>query len=207
MSSIEGNRSQGGLFSAGEVLSATKLNNLAELAGYGTTKHSTSTQTIQGPFGTVFMGSVAEGAEEINFDFPFKVTVSGSQSTGFEVFVRAGTVNNFIPKIDGKYLDATPKPSLKFTSVSSTNRKLVALKVTKDGAKFFPNTVEVILRDDEESLTNTDTNGYITLASISFSRNNGVLAISGVAQFIYASQVVARAKPGTDTAVWAFSSR
>jgi hypothetical protein len=206
MSGIEGNRSQGGLFSQGEALSAAKLNNLAQLAGYGTTKHSSGVQTVQGPFGTVFMDSTTN-PDEANFDFPFKVTAGGSQSAGFEVFVRAGTVNNFVPKIDGKYLDATPRPSLKFTSVSGTNRKLVALKITKDGAKFFPNTVEVILRDDEESLTNTDTNGYITIASISFSRTNGVLSINGIFQFIYASQVVARAKPGTATAVWAFSSR
>lgn len=204
--SIEGNRSFGGMFSPGEMLSASKLNDLAAAAGYGKQWHSSGAQVVQGAFGTVDLTNTNQSSDQ-SYDYPFKVSVRKSQTSGYDVFVRPGTVNNFVPKIGAKRLDEDPTPSLNFTSVSSTKKKIVALKVTKDGAKFFPNTVEVVLLDNEESLNPSDSDGYIQVASISCSTDGGTLSVTGLWQYIYASQVVTRAKPGAATAIWAFSSR
>jgi len=205
MDSIEGNRSQAGLFHQGEVLGASKLNYLAQLAGYGTTKHSSSVKTIQGPFGTVFMDAMTD-ENGVIYDFPFKVSLARFGDE-IRVFVRAGTVNNFMPKIDNKYLDFTPAPYLSFTSVTSTKTKIVAIKVTKDGVKFFPQTCEIVLRDDYESLAPSDNVGYLAIASISAEMVEGKVALRGLNQLIYASQIVVRTKAGTETAIWSFSSR
>jgi hypothetical protein len=205
MRSIEGDRSEGGMFSAGEPLSASKLNYLAQLAGYGTTKHSSSLKTVQGPFGTVYMDEMSEDGT-ILYDFPFKVTL-GLEGNEVRVYVRAGSVNNFMPKIDNKYLDFAPAPYLTFSSVSSTNTKIVAIKVTKDGVKFFPQTCEIVLKDDYESLAPSDNVGYLAIASISAEMVGGKVVLRGLNQLIYASQVLIRAKAGTETAIWSFSSR
>jgi hypothetical protein len=205
MNSIEGDRSQGGLFSAGEELSASKLNFVAQLAGYGTTKHSSSLKTVQGPFGTAYMDSMGED-NAIIYDFPFKVTL-GLEGNEVRVYVRAGSVNNFMPKIGSIYLDFTPAPYLTFNSVTSTHTKIVAIKVTKDGVKFFPQTCEIVLVDDYESLAPSDNVGYLAIASISAEMVEGKVVLRGLNQLIYASQIVVRVKPADTTAEWAFSSR
>jgi hypothetical protein len=203
--SIEGNRSGGGMFHPGEILSASKLNELANHAGYGKQWHSSRSLVAQGAFGTVDLsGGEVVGADI--YDYPFKVTV-GSEGTNATVFIRPGSVNNFMPKIGSSYLDATPKPNLSFGSFTSTKTKIVALKVTKDGVKFFPQTCEIVLRDDYESLAPSDNVGYLALASITGDNSPNGPVISSVNQFVYASQVVIRAKPGTETAIWSFSSR
>ena len=203
--SIEGNRNQGPFFRAGEPLSATKLNQLGELAGFGTTKHNTGSQTIQGPYGTVFMDSM--GYSDNLYDYPFKITVGKNSSGTIDVYVRPGTVNNFCPKISGKYLDENPRPKLSFSSVSASKKKLVCLKATKDTVKFFPNTVEVVLLDDEEALVDSDNIGYLHIGTVTCSTTGGSLGIEAVYQFTYASQVLIRVKPGTATAIWSWSSR
>jgi hypothetical protein len=202
---MEGNRSKAGMFHAGELLSATKLNALGELAGYGTTKHSSSTKAIQGLFGTVFMDSSIE-ENGIIYDYPFKVTLDNID-LGTAVYVRPGSVNNFMPKISGNYLDATPKPYVHFVNFTSSKTKIVALKVTKDGVRFFPHTCEIVLLDNYDVLVDTDNYGYLALASITGENSANGPVITGVNQLVYASQVVIRAKPGSETAIWSFSSR
>lgn len=204
--SLEGNRSPAGKFSPGEAMSASKLNKLGEVASFGRQLHSANSSMAQGPFGTVELGGGTAPTAATVYDYPFKVSVTSGDGNEKIVRVRAGTVNNFVPKISGKYLDADPEPTFKFSSVTN-GKKIVALKVTKDGAKFFPKTVEVILVDSESEIDNTDSVGYLQLASITCTNTAGVLSVTSVSQFIYASQVVARAKPGTETAIWAFSSR
>jgi len=148
---------------------------------------------------------IEPGSGGAELDYPFKVTVQKATS-GYDVYVRAGTCNNFVPKISSTYLDADTPPKLNFTSVGSGGKKIVALKVTKDGVKFFPSTVEVVVVDNEEAIQNTDTNGYLQLASITC-KTDGGLRVSSINQFVYSSQVVTRVKPGSDTAAWTFTSR
>jgi hypothetical protein len=203
--SIEGNRSGGGMFSPGEILSASKLNDLANHAGYGKQWHSSKSLVAQGSFGTVDLSSGEVISADI-YDYPFKVSV-GSEGTNATVFIRPGSVNNFMPKIGSSYLDATPKPYLSFGSFTSTKTKIVALKVTKDGVRFFPHTCEVILLDSYEALVDADNYGYLALASITGENSPNGPVISSVNQFVYASQIVVRTKAGSETATWSFSSR
>jgi len=204
--SIEGNRSEGGMFSPGEILSASKLNDLAQHAGYGRQWHSNNNLVAQGPFGTVDLSGAANPVSATIYDFPFKVTVATIDMNG-AVFVRPGSANNFMPKISGIYLDATPAPYLTFSNFTASKTKIVALKVTKDGVRFFPHTCEIVLLDNYGQLVDTDTIGYLALASITGKNSAYGPVIKTVNQLVYASQIVMRAKPGTQTAIWSFSSR
>lgn len=208
--SIEGNRSKAGVFFEGEVLSALKLNDLSAVAGYGTTIHSHGTPTIQGPHGTVFSDRNELDLTAI-YDYPFKVYVIDGTGNEKKVYVRPGTANNHIPKIGSKYLDDVDPPNLSFSSISSSNKKMVVLKVKYSTATFFPAESEIILLDDDEALVDADNYGYLQLASI-VCKNETVgdetkLVVKNVYQYIYASQVVVRSKPGTGTASWSFLSR
>lgn len=204
--SIEGDRNFGGAFSPGEVLTAAKMNELAAAAGYGKQWHSSGSQVAQGTFGTVDLNGQTVTPSQ-GYDYPFKVTVGNGNGNEKIVYVRPGTVNNFVPKISGAYLDFYPPPSLTFSSVSTTKKKIVALKVTKTSPAFFPASCEIVLRDDEESLVATDFDAYLQLASISCSTKDGKLQVTSISQFVYASQIVTRAKPGDAVAVWSFTSR
>lgn len=51
--SIQGDRNFGGMFSPGEILTASKMNELSAAAGYGKQWHSSGAQVVQGTFGTV----------------------------------------------------------------------------------------------------------------------------------------------------------
>jgi len=84
--SIEGNRSEGGMFSPGEILSASKLNDLAQHAGYGRQWHSSGNLVAQGPFGTVDLsgGNVAAGSG-IGYD-QFEVTWSKTKKDDKETY-------------------------------------------------------------------------------------------------------------------------
>lgn len=166
------------------------------LNGTGYTMH-------QGPDGFWLDIDHADAAAVL--DFPFKVKTKKATS-GYDVYVRPGTVNNFVPKISGTYLDADTPPSFNFTSVGSSGKKIVAIKVTKDGVAFFPSTVEIVLVDSESDIASTNTIGYIQVASITCTTTGG-LKVKSINQFVYASQIVTRVKPGSSSAVWTFTSR
>jgi hypothetical protein len=133
-------------------------------------------------------------------------TRSGSNG-GIDVFVSPGTCNNFVPKISSTYLDADPFPKLNFSSVTSSGKKIVALKVEKDGVKFFPSTVTIELKDDEASLASSDSTAYLQIASITAASSGGSVSVKSINQFVYASQIVTRVKSGTSAAIWTFTSR
>lgn len=203
--SIEGDRYPSGVFNPGESLTASSMNDLAGQAARGQQFYSSGQLVAQGTFGTVNLDRAATSLPSY-FDYPFKVTVSpGDEPNDWKVYVRPGTANNFVPKIGTKYLDGPDTPYLLFNSVGSTGKKVVALRVTKSGATFFPNAVEVVLLDD--TVVNTDNDGYLSLASITCVETAGVLTVTSVNQFVYASQMVARVKPTGATAVWSFTSR
>lgn len=153
-----------------------------------------------GPEGVAF--DIQQGGTA-GFLHPFKVKLKKVKGVDgvINAYVRAGTVNNIVPKINSKYLD---DPTVNPVSVSTEDGiQDVLLKVTKGSSPvFFPTeaTIEVSSRPIP---ANTDTNGYLVLASISFSASGKAT----VTQQIYSSQIVARAKPGGSTAIWLFSSR
>lgn len=210
--SIEGDRSKAGMFSEGEVLSASKLNDLGALAGYGTTIHSDGVSTIQGTNGTVFMDKV-QVVQDQQYDYPFKVNVMPGTSAGqWKVFVRAGTVNNMITKVleapfAGKYLDSTPKPYMQMNSASG-DTKYVILRCTKEeSSQFFPKKTEVYLADSLEAMADSEGEGHLLLASLSLEKTGGTISnITSINQYIYSCQNLIRVKGGSQT-VWNWSSR
>lgn len=130
---------------------------------------------------------------------PFKVTVY-KDGTNFVAKVRAGTVNNLVPKIGTEYLDASPQPSLTFTG--SGYKDIVLEAAVGDPPVFFPATVTVQVKT-RGTYPDTDENGYLVLASVNIVDG----AIVSFTQHVYASQVLMRAKPGASTALWNWSSR
>ncbi|MFN7341343.1 MAG: hypothetical protein ACK5VI_09725 [Opitutia bacterium] len=132
------------------------------------------------------------------FLYPFKVTVK-KDGENFKVTVRAGTVNNLVPKIGSNFLDAETPPTLTLTG-DDTHR--IYLKASSASPPvFFPDTVVVESATTDQSDTNA--NGYLKIASVVVSGGN----VTAVNQFVYASQVLVRAKPGTANALWSWSSR
>lgn len=146
-------------------------------------------------------GSPSYVLEEVAQDeivHPFKLTVRKS-GENFKVFVRAGTVNNLVPKIGSTYLDAVEPP---FLTISNTATHRIYLKAMTGATPiFFPDTCEVVAFPNDQ--TDTDEDGYLLIGNVVI--NEGRLV--SVNQFVYASQVVVRAKPGSATALWSWSSR
>lgn len=127
---------------------------------------------------------------------PFRITTFGTSPTFFKV--RAGTVNNIVPTLDGIRLD---NPTAEF-DVTGTATHRIYLKAEKGASPvFFPVTVSVITSTTD--LTDTDDYGYLLIGSIT--TQDGYR--KGLEQYVYASQVLVRAKPGDATALWLWSSR
>lgn len=158
----------------------------------------------QGSHSPMVEAEEPQGPETVRH--PFRVYTKKA-SSGFDVYVMPGTANNRMVKIESDYLDKTVAPKINFSTFSSTGKKIVALKVTYSTATFFPEASEIVLVDDEESLTDSNTIGYLQIASITGTSTGGKVKITAVNQFIFSSQVVVRAKPGSGTAVWSFVSR
>lgn len=158
----------------------------------------------QGPGG--FYLEVDAGAETPAVNYPFKV-ITKKATSGFDVYVMPGTANNRMVKIGSVYLDADTPPKINFTSVSTTKKKIVALKMTYATASFFPQSSEIVLLDSEEAMADDNTYGYLQIASITCDNSGGTLKIKSINQYIFASQIVVRSKAGSATAVWSFLSR
>ena len=133
-----------------------------------------------------------------SFLHPFKVTAR-KEGSDIKVRVRAGTVNNLVPKIGSDYLDAETAPTLTLSGNATHRIYLKASAATPP--VFFPDTIVVESATSDQSDTNTY--GYLQIASVVVSGG----AVTAVNQFVYASQVLVRAKPGTATALWSWSSR
>lgn len=129
---------------------------------------------------------------------PFKVTAF-KQGGDIKVRIRAGTVNNLVPEISGTALDAETPPTL---TLSGNHTFRIYLRGESSSPPvFFPDAVEAVSATSDQA--DTDTYGYLLLATVVVSGG----AIVSVNQFVYASQVLIRAKPGTATALWSWSSR
>ena len=133
-----------------------------------------------------------------SFNYPFKVSAY-KDGASIKVRVRAGTVNNLVPKISSTFLDAETAPTL---TISGNNTHRIYLKASSATPPvFFPDTV--VVESATSDLADTDSNGYLLIGSVVVSAGN----VTAVNQYVYASQVLVRAKPGTATALWSWSSR
>ena len=143
---------------------------------------------------------IVEADEQPPQDFlhPFKITVFRDGSS-IKVRVRAGTVNNLVPTISSTALDAATPPTL---TLSGDNTHRIYLKAsTASPPVFFPDTIIVESQTSDQNDSNS--NGYLKIGSVVVSGGK----VTEVNQFVYASQVLVRAKPGTATALWSWSSR
>jgi hypothetical protein len=139
-----------------------------------------------------------QGDPEIVIKYPFQVTVF-KDGTTFKYRVRAGSVNNIVPKIGDVYLDALEPPEGVLDGEAT--HRIYLKSTTSDPPVFFPNEVEVL--SSTADIADTDTNGYLLLATVVVASGKA----GPVNQYVYASQVLVRAKPGTATALYSWSSR
>jgi hypothetical protein len=129
---------------------------------------------------------------------PFQVKPFKDGNT-IKVRVRAGTVNNLVPKIGSDPLDKDPAPA---ATLDGDGTHRIYLKAsTASPPVFFPDTV--VVETATSDTADTDSNGYLLLATVVVD-NERIISTN---QFVYASQVLVRAKPGSATALWSWSSR
>lgn len=149
-----------------------------------------------GPEGVAFD---IQGGQGTIIQHPFRVTLIKKDEQK-KVKVRAGTVNNIVPKIGSKFLD---DPDVDGATISEADGTMdVLLKVSKGASPvFFPDTavIEVSSRPIPDD---TDSDGHLVLASITFKEGKATIF-----QHIYSSLICARAKPGSAAAIYLFSSR
>lgn len=104
--------------------------------------------------------------------------------------VQAGTVNGMIPKINGVYIDNYPLPKLALSSSG-----YILLKVTRADGSPFPSNAEIVFQSTIPS--DTFSNGYLTLASITKSDN-----AYGVENYVSCNAVCYRIRVGSGAAYY-----
>jgi hypothetical protein len=124
-------------------------------------------------------------------DEPLTPNISGNKVT-----LIPGTVNRYVPKLGGVYIDKVPTPEL-----SVTGEGYVLVKVTYEANKFFPRTAEIIFQAVETPPADTDNDGYYPLAKV-----NPVAGTSPqqfvLQTFSTGSLAVNRLKAGQGMATW-----
>lgn len=142
---------------------------------------------------------VIQDPETAVIQHPFRISAFKDASGNIKARVRAGTANNLVPTISGTALDAATPPELTLSG-NATHR--IYLKAETGATPiFFPDTLTVISSTSNQ--TDGDSAGYLLLGSVVVSGGK----VTAVNQYVYASQVVVRAKPGSATALWNWSSR
>jgi hypothetical protein len=95
---------------------------------------------------------------------PLTVFLTIENETAFAT-VQPGTVNQFIPKINGVFIDASPPPKL-----SLSGSGYIVLKVTRVQGSPFPNNAEILF--SSTAPTDTTSNGHALLASVTNTNGN-----------------------------------
>jgi hypothetical protein len=88
-------------------------------------------------------------------DVPLTVKSSGSD----KVYIVPGTVNQLVPKVDGTYIDARPRPTI---TLSATG--YIILRVERVANQPFPN--NPVIYYNATIPADTTTYGYFVLASV-----------------------------------------
>ena len=122
---------------------------------------------------------------------PFEVSLAGNKA-----YVTAGTVNGVVPKIDGKYLDSSPRPE-----ITVSGNGLFLLKATKQTGTFFPKEVSVVFNSGFTVPPDTVNDGYLQIAKVE-SVNGGLV----VSQTSTGNKLLNRTQMGESNSWWAWSS-
>jgi hypothetical protein len=99
--------------------------------------------------------SIDDQQMQIYPDVPLTVQSVGSD----KVYITPGTVNQLVPKVDGTYIDALPRPTI---TLSSTG--YIILRVERVANQPFPNNPVVYYNDTIPA--DTTSYGYFALASV-----------------------------------------
>lgn len=106
-------------------------------------------------FGGAASLSIDSPAIQFYPDAPLVVKKSGAD----KVYITPGTVNQIVPKVDGTYIDALPRPTI---SVSASG--YIILEVSRVADQPFPNSPVIYYSATIPS--NTSSKGYFNLASV-----------------------------------------
>ena len=138
-----------------QVASASGVNNFSNGVGQ-----------VRSDIGQVFLESTPIIQQTTVPPFPFKVTVNEVEPGIFEYKVYTGTVNNVIPKIDGKTLNDPTVSGL--PEPSSEGTYAIAIKCYADAPPVrFPKTnTEMVMITPSEALIDTDAYGFIVVAFV-----------------------------------------
>ena len=170
MKSISGFNSSGyGSFGEGDVISASALNRM----GAGIDRNRTMfSQGIE--FQSSIGGVGFSTTQEVNFNTfttPFQVFLTESEGAP-AVGVIVGSVNNVIPYINGTIMtNPAYTPILLPTSAGDY---VVTIKCKADPAPAFFPRLDSEIKIESYPTTDTDTEGYISLATVTVTVTSGV---------------------------------
>ena len=170
MKSISGFNSSGyGSFGEGDVISASALNRM----GAGIDRNRTMfSQGIE--FQSSIGGVGFSTTQEVNFNTfttPFQVFLTESEGAP-AVGVIVGSVNNVIPYINGTIMtNPAYTPILLPTSAGDY---IVTIKCKADPAPAFFPRLDSEIKIESYPTTDTDTEGYISLATVTVTVTSGV---------------------------------
>jgi hypothetical protein len=106
-------------------------------------------------FGGAASLSIDSPAIQFYPDAPLVVKKSGAD----KVYITPGTVNQIVPKVDGTYIDALPRPTI---TVSASG--YIILRVERVADQPFPNTPTIYYNATIPA--DTTSYGYFALASV-----------------------------------------
>jgi len=170
MKSISGFNSSGyGSFGEGDVISASALNRM----GAGIDRNRTMfSQGIE--FQSSIGGVGFSTTQEVNFNTfttPFQVFLTESEGAP-AVGVIVGSVNNVIPYINGTIMTNPAYPPILLPI--SAGDYVVTIKCKADPAPAFFPRLDSEIKIESYPTTDTDTEGYISLATVTVTVTSGV---------------------------------
>lgn len=124
--------------------------------------------------------SIDDPVVQIYPDVPLTVQKVGAD----KVYIVPGTVNNIVPKVDGTYIDALPRPTI---TVSASG--YIILRVVRVANQPFPNTPTIYYNATIPS--DTTTYGHFALASVTVT--SGALTVASFRSPLIGAVHVSRA--------------
>jgi hypothetical protein len=112
---------------------------------------------------------------------------------GEKITVMVGTVNRYIPKIAGTYIDTIPAPTL-----TATGEGYVLCKITYEENKFFPRTATIIFETGGTVPADTAAESFYPLAKINSSATGQLSMVT----FASGNLAVNRLKAGDQLATY-----
>jgi hypothetical protein len=119
------------------------------------------------------------------------------QLDGNKVSVSPGTVNRYIPKIGGTYIDAATPPT-----ITAEGPGFICVKCTYESGKFFPRTATIVFEPGATPPADTNTESFYPLARVNETTVEGVQVFTMLRLVEPANLVVNRLKAGNNIATW-----